>query len=299
MAATPGNAVNESGASGLCNFDGTATFSTTALTQYYVLSGASANTVNNISPSTSGYVLTSNGASAQPTFQAVSAPSPTTTLNWFDDFIVSSSYNTTNLYISNYSWEFYDGTRGAPWLNASSGSTSHPGILTNTANGSTNPNHDQTLLMGGASQIGILLGGGALSISWCFNINTLSNATNRYDLFVGMYDRRAFTNGVFFQYNDSVNSGKWVLTAYASGATSTNSTTAVGTGWQTLRIDINAAGSSAEFFVNGTSIGTVSSGLPTGGIKPVISMQRAAGTVAADTLEVDAFWMTQTLTTPR
>ena len=70
MGTTPANSINCAGASGLVNFDGTATFSTTALTQYYVVSGASSNTVNNIAPSTSGYVLTSNGASAQPTFQA-------------------------------------------------------------------------------------------------------------------------------------------------------------------------------------------------------------------------------------
>lgn len=39
-------------------------------TQYNVLSGDANNQVANIAPNTSGYVLTSNGASAQPTFQA-------------------------------------------------------------------------------------------------------------------------------------------------------------------------------------------------------------------------------------
>jgi len=73
MVATPANAINEGGASGLCTFDGTATFSTAPLTQYYVISGASANTINSIAPSTSGFVLTSNGASSQPTFQAAAS----------------------------------------------------------------------------------------------------------------------------------------------------------------------------------------------------------------------------------
>jgi hypothetical protein len=82
MAARPVNAINcNSTTSGLVNFDGTSSFSTTGLTQYYVLSGASANTVNNIAPSTTGYVLTSNGASSQPTFQAV----PFTQLPWTDE----------------------------------------------------------------------------------------------------------------------------------------------------------------------------------------------------------------------
>lgn len=42
------------------------------VTQYNVISGDAGNLLNNISPSTAGYVLTSNGVSAQPTFQAVS-----------------------------------------------------------------------------------------------------------------------------------------------------------------------------------------------------------------------------------
>ena len=71
MVATPGNALNQnSTTAGLYTWDGTATTSSTAITQYNVLSGASSTTVNNIAPSTSGFVLTSNGASAQPTFQA-------------------------------------------------------------------------------------------------------------------------------------------------------------------------------------------------------------------------------------
>lgn len=45
------------------------------LTQYNVLLGAGGSAVNFASPGTSGYVLTSNGASANPTFQAAaSAP---------------------------------------------------------------------------------------------------------------------------------------------------------------------------------------------------------------------------------
>lgn len=83
MAAKPSNSMNlTSTTSGLATWDGTSTMSSTALTQYYVLSGASSNTVNNISPgSTSGYVLTSNGASSQPSFQAL----PFVQLPWTDE----------------------------------------------------------------------------------------------------------------------------------------------------------------------------------------------------------------------
>jgi hypothetical protein len=81
---TPSNSLNlNSTTAGLVNWDGTATPSTTALTQYSTLTGASNNTVNNVSPGTSGQVLTSNGGSAQPTFQA----SPFTKVPWTDKAI--------------------------------------------------------------------------------------------------------------------------------------------------------------------------------------------------------------------
>jgi hypothetical protein len=82
MAATPANSFNQnSTSSGLQNWDGTATPSTTALVQYFVVSGATTNTVNNITPTANtGWVLTSNGLSSQPTFQAI----PFTQMPWTD-----------------------------------------------------------------------------------------------------------------------------------------------------------------------------------------------------------------------
>ena len=43
------------------------------ITQYNVATGGASNTLNSVTPSTAGFVLTSNGASAQPTFQAASS----------------------------------------------------------------------------------------------------------------------------------------------------------------------------------------------------------------------------------
>ena len=41
-----------------------------SIAQYNVQTGAALGTLNNVSPSTAGFVLTSNGPAAQPTFQA-------------------------------------------------------------------------------------------------------------------------------------------------------------------------------------------------------------------------------------
>jgi hypothetical protein len=81
MAATPANSVNQnSTSSGLWTWDGTATASTTAMAQYNVVVGASANTIQNEAPGSAGNVLTSNGASSYPTFQAI----PYTQMPWTD-----------------------------------------------------------------------------------------------------------------------------------------------------------------------------------------------------------------------
>ena len=51
------------------------------LTQYNILAGGASNAISSITPSTSGYVLTSNGATANPTFQALPATSISITGN--------------------------------------------------------------------------------------------------------------------------------------------------------------------------------------------------------------------------
>ena len=58
---------------GLVRFDGTSNFTGVTLTQYNTLVGSSSNGITSVSPGTSGYVLTSNGASANPSYQLLSS----------------------------------------------------------------------------------------------------------------------------------------------------------------------------------------------------------------------------------
>ena len=61
---------------GVVTANGDGTFSGNSLSQYSVLLGGSANAIGGAAPSTSGYALLSNGASANPSFQAIlQAPS--------------------------------------------------------------------------------------------------------------------------------------------------------------------------------------------------------------------------------
>lgn len=67
--------------SGVVSFNSaTGLFSESALTQFDILVGGASNAIGSISPSTAGLVLTSNGVSASPTFQAIPGVTTSTTL---------------------------------------------------------------------------------------------------------------------------------------------------------------------------------------------------------------------------
>lgn len=82
MAATPANALNIT-AAGIVIFDGTATFTATTTTQYFTLVGNTGNTIANISPGTTGQVLTSAGNASNPSYQTL----PFTKMPWTDKAI--------------------------------------------------------------------------------------------------------------------------------------------------------------------------------------------------------------------
>ena len=66
---------------GLVRYNGAGVFTGVVVNQYDVLVGAASNGITSVSPSTSTYVLTSNGTSANPTFQAISASGAITTID--------------------------------------------------------------------------------------------------------------------------------------------------------------------------------------------------------------------------
>lgn len=68
MAFTTNNAINLSDA-GVTSYDGAGTFTGSVLTQHDVLVGGAANAIVSVTPSTAGLIFTSNGVSADPSFQ--------------------------------------------------------------------------------------------------------------------------------------------------------------------------------------------------------------------------------------
>lgn len=131
--------------------------------------------------------------------------------------------------------------------------------------------------------------GGAIVFESDVNIPVnLSDSTDRYIVYVGLVN--SFTaessDQICFKYSDDINSGRWQGITSRNGS---NTTVNGGAGqvvatatWYKLRIEINAAATSVEFFVNGTSIGTSTTNIPqetsADQIQISVNIRKTAGT---------------------
>jgi len=256
-----------------------------------------ASTETYASPSTSGNVMTSDGTN----WTSAASFRPNAIYNLKDDFF-SPNFNSIT---ATFMWS------EIPWVNTGSGlqyvaasETAHPGVI---GNASTTTRAGILTTAGstsGTTATPILLGGGVVTINWVIKIATTSTVTNRYTLYCGLLDLNSAeaNNGVYLVYSDNLNSGKWVGRTAAGGSRNDVNDTgsAVTTAWYNLGCTINAAASSVEFFVNGVSLGTQASTIPTANpIGISANLIRSAGTVAANSVLVDLMYFTFTETTPR
>lgn len=146
---------------------------------------------------------------------------------------------------------------------------SRPGIA-RLASGTTNTGR---LIVGAPSPISVL-GNGAYSYETALTVPVLSNATDRYQFIAGFYDVNSAANqtdGVYFLYDEggvstsSAASANWqVVTSSNSARTFTTTSTAVSNAaYQTLRIEVNAAGTSVGFYIDDVLAATHTTNIPT------------------------------------
>lgn len=139
----------------------------------------------------------------------------------------------------------------------------HPGIVSAViATASTD-----YLYLGSGSGV-ILFGGGKYQAMTLMGFSALSTGSEEYIYRFGYLDGTAnsdSTDGVWIEYDRTV-SVNWVMvTASNSTRTRTASTVPVVAGaWILLKVAVNDTGTLAEFFVNGSSIGTIDTNIPTG-----------------------------------
>jgi hypothetical protein len=124
--------------------------------------------------------------------------------------------------------------------------------------------------------IQLSFGGGVWNFETSINISVLSNATERYRTIHGFGSIGGNVNaveadGVFLTYdegatlNGTAASPNWQCVTVANSVrTLTTTSTAVTAGaWHKLRIEVNATGTSAAFYLNGTLLATHTTNIPT------------------------------------
>jgi hypothetical protein len=242
--------------------------------------------------SQAGLVINSGGGGGGGVFP------PNQTVQDFDDFIDNNGSNA-----GKFLWGSISGFSASPIA----GTATNPGIVSIAGPNSTAPVANG-LLLGFPSTIvsPFVLGGGSYSQNFVFNLNTLSNNTNSYTLYIGLMDYEDVVNltspqsGCWFQYNHTVNSGNWqIVCSNSSSQTVHNTSTTAATGFHNYGIQVNAAATSVAFTIDGVIVANspITTNIPTSDIGPGIFIFSLAGTTAD--MYADLFYYTQILTTPR
>lgn len=217
---------------------------------------------------------------------------PNTTVQEFDDFLSDTTNNLFYLGKLNWSNDFHNFT-------LSGGEAGHDGVLAMQTGDSP---AGMSFSDWNGNGLPFILGSGQISVNWVFKFTTLSAPGARYFAQIGLGSNQntvEYTDGCYFQYEDDVNSGNWVLkTASASVRTSQNTTTAVTTSWTNLGVVVNAAASSVSYFINGVQVGTpITTNIPTAALSAHWNSFPNGGTSPLHKL--DLFYYTRTFTTPR
>lgn len=151
----------------------------------------------------------------------------------------------------------------------------------------------------GVVAAGFIIGNGPITVEMRVRIDTLSTGTEEFSTVLGLSDQTNLdTNAIRFLYQRTV-STNWLISAMAGGvATNTSSGVPVVAGvWYKLRYEINALGTSVEYFIDGVSVGTVTTNIPAGVIiTPTMRCVKSIGTTGRYT-DVDYYYLYQRLTT--
>lgn len=147
------------------------------------------------------------------------------------------------------------------------------------------------LYKSGGFRLGI---GHTIKLRMRMAIEALSNGTDTYTVWWGLTDGIASgdpTNGVFFRYTHSVNSGKFQKVTRAAGVeTAADTTVTSDTTYKIFEIRIDDAASSITFWIDSVQVGTAhTTNIPSTATSMLLFMkiEKSAGTTAR---RVDIDW---------
>lgn len=153
---------------------------------------------------------------------------------------------------------------------------------------------------------GVKLGSGRARFASKAAVHVLSSGTETFTTRLGFIDSNSgeSTDGCFFRYTDGVNSGEWQAVTRSNGtetATDTN-IAVVADAWKLFEIDVNAAGTSVVFKIDGTTVATNTTNIPTGSGRETgygAMALKSAGTTATSAVYLDWLEVEYLFTTRR
>ncbi len=176
----------------------------------------------------------------------------------------------------------------------------HPGVI-ELATGTTNNATGNAFWRFGANSIGpILLGSGVTRFGHL--VKPVSAVTTPfYVLRAGIADSAFVTtdpsNGFWFRWDGNTNSNKWQIVGNGV-ATNTTSAAVVAGNWYLLEGVVNSGGTACEFFINGTSVGTVTQ-TPVGVLASHCGVCKVTSTATSRSMHLDYLYVEGEFTTHR
>lgn len=215
-----------------------------------------------------------------------------------EDFITYPNASTGNGYL------FQNNLTGGT-IGAATPISNRPGILQlSTSTSATG----RAAILSDANVSTLIVGGGKLIFESDVQIPTLSSSAQTFMFSTGFSGSGVTTanNAIYFLYDSagattgSAAIGRWQVVC-SNGSTrtytTTDSTVTAGRFYR-LRFEVNAAGTSVAFYINGTLVKTETNNIPTGNLTPVATILKSNGTTARTAL-IDYIRIRQKFTTPR
>jgi hypothetical protein len=191
-------------------------------------------------------------------------------------------------------------------ISAATPISNRPGILQLST--STSATGRAAILSDGNAVSTLIVGGGKIIFESDVQIPTLSSSAQTFAFSTGFSGSGVTTanNAIYFLYDSagattgSAAIGRWqVVCSNASTRTYTTTDSTVTAGrWYRLRFEVNAAGTSVNFYINGALVKTETNNIPTGNLTPAATILKSNGTTARTAL-IDYIRIRQKFTTPR
>lgn len=210
----------------------------------------------------------------------------------YDDFVCGAPQNniaSIRYNVSTFGWRTGFMTIGVL-------DNEHPGTISNI----TGDFNSFMISDGGTISQQIILGGGELTCTWIVKLDSLSSSGS-YNFQAGLMNGLpgVRNRGIWFEYTDTVNGGDWTLNCETGSVkTTANSNETVSTDWTSLKIVVNADGTSVAFFVNDVECtnSPITTNIPTSSLYLASLKNMSSG---SHFHYIDLVILTQELTNPR